>query len=212
MPDLPLPRKKIVRDPHKIFYGSSHVRGLAYLYEIWPMVRKAVPDATLDVYYGRESYDAVHKGNPERLKWMDDLQTKGRELEGVTDHGKVSQDAINRAIFSSGVWAYPCPFPEIYCITAIKAQAGGAVPVSSNFAALDETVQFGVKLKMKPQKEGAQIGLGDTKFLHEFKNELITMLKNEKLQAKVRPRMMKWGLQQSWLRVAKQWVKDFDET
>jgi hypothetical protein len=61
------------RDPHKIFYGSSHVRGLAYLYKIWPDVKKAVPDATLDVYYGRESYDKVHKGNPERMKWMDDM-------------------------------------------------------------------------------------------------------------------------------------------
>src|SRR5665213_954634 len=179
--------KGIKRDPHKIFYGSSHVRGLAYLYEVWPEVKKAVPKATLDVYYGRESYDAVHKGNPERLKWMDDLIAKGKSLEGVEDHGKVSQDAINKAIFSSGVWAYPCPFPEIYCITAIKAQAGGAVPVSSNFAALDETVQYGVKLPMKEQKEGAKIGLGDTKFLTEFRESLISMLSNSSLQKEIRP-------------------------
>lgn len=202
--------QSIKRDPHKVFYGSSHVRGLAYLYEVWPDVLKAVPDATLDVYYGRDSYDAVHKGNPERLKWMDDMQMKAKTLKGVTDHGKVSQDAINQAIFRSGVWAYPCPFPEIYCITAIKAQAGGAVPVSSNFAALDETVQFGVKLKMQEQKEGAQIGLGDTKFLNQFRSELIKMLKNEKLQETIRPRMMKWARSQSWDKIARQWVLDIE--
>jgi tetratricopeptide (TPR) repeat protein len=198
------------RDPHKVFYGSSHVRGLAYLYEVWPDVLKAVPDATLDVYYGRESYDAVHKGNPERLKWMDDMMMKAKTLKGVTDHGKVDQTTINQAIFRSGVWAYPCPFPEIYCITAIKAQAGGAIPVSSNFAALDETVQFGIKLHMAEQKEGAQIGLGDTKFLNQFRSELIKMLQNQKLQDTVRPRMMKWAREQSWDKIAKQWVSDIE--
>lgn len=202
--------RDIKRDPHKVFYGSSHVRGLAYLYEVWPDVLKAVPGATLDVYYGRESYDAVHRGNPERLKWMDDMQAKAKTLPGVTDHGKVSQDKINQAIFRSGVWAYPCPFPEIYCITAIKAQAAGAVPVASNFAALEETVKYGIKLKMKEQKEGAKIGLGDTKFLNQFRSELIEMLQNEKLQAAIRPRMMKWARTQSWEKVARQWVSDFE--
>ena len=99
---------KLERNPHKILYASSHVRGLAYLYEIWPEVKKAVPDATLDVYYGRESYDAVHKGNPERLKWMDGMIQKAKDLEGVTDHGKASQDEIVREGFRSGLWAYPC--------------------------------------------------------------------------------------------------------
>lgn len=197
------------RDPHKVFYGSSHVRGLAYLYEVWPQVLKAVPDATLDVYYGRESYDAVHRGNPERMKWMDDMVAKAKHLPGVIDHGKVSQDDIVRHMFESGVWAYPCPFPEIYCITAIKAQAAGCVPVSSDFAALEETVQFGVKLPMAEQKEGAKIGLGDTKFLNKFRTELIQMLQNDKLQEAVRPRMMKWARTQSWDKVADQWVNDF---
>jgi hypothetical protein len=65
------------------------------------------------------------------MKWMDDMIAKAKELEGVTDHGKVSQDKIiEETGFRSGIWAYPCPFPEIYCITAIKSQAGGAVPVA----------------------------------------------------------------------------------
>jgi hypothetical protein len=201
---------KIKRDPRKIFYGSSHVRGLAYLYEIWPAVKKAVPKATLDVYYGRESYDAVHKGNPERMKWMDDLQALGKTLDGVEDHGKVGQNQIVRHMFSSGIWAYPCPFPEIYCITAIKAQASGAVPVSSNFAALDETVQFGVKLPMKEQREGAKIGKGDVKFLEEYQAALIDMLQHPEKQEAIRPKMMKWAQKQSWANVAKQWIRDFE--
>jgi tetratricopeptide (TPR) repeat protein len=191
------------RNPHKVFYGSSHVRGLAYLYEIWPEVIKAVPDATLDVYYGRESYDAVHKGNPERMKWMDNMIAKAKKLEGVTEYGKVSQGEIVRAAFRSGIWAYPCPFPEIYCITAIKCQAAGAVPVASNYAALDETIQFGHK---------QPLGEFDTKDLKKYKESLIWWLQHSEEQEKIRPEMMKWARTISWENVAKGWDVSFNES
>lgn len=192
---------KLDRDPHKILYASSHVRGLAYLYEIWPEVKKAVPDATLDVYYGRGSYDAVHKGNPERMKWMDDMIAKAEKLEGVTDHGKASQEEIVREGFRSGIWAYPCPFPEIYCITAIKSQASGAVPVASNYAALDETIQYGHK---------QPLGEFDTEDLERYKESLIWWLQHPEEQEKVRPEMMKWARTQSWAEIAKQWKSEFE--
>lgn len=186
----------VKRDPHKMVYTSSHVRGLAYLYKIWPEVKAAVPDATLDVYYGRESYDKVHKGNPERMKWMDDMINKANELDGVTDYGKVGQDRIMEAFLGAGIWPYPCPFPEIYCITAIKAQACGAVPVGSNFAALDETIQFGHK---QPLAEF------DDADLENYKKELIKWLLYPEKQAEVRPAMMAWARTNSWQSVAEAW-------
>ena len=189
------------RDPHKIIYASSHVRGLAYIYKIWPEVKKAVPDASLDVFYGRESYDKVHKGNPERMKWMDDMIAKAKELDGVTDHGKVSQTKIVDQSFRSGIWAYPCPFPEIYCITAIKSQAAGAIPVASNFAALDETIQFGHKQEFKEF---------DDADLEKYKQALIWWLQHPEEQEKIRPQMMKWSRGISWQHVAEGWVESFE--
>lgn len=192
---------KIERDPHKMLYASSHVRGLAYLYEIWPEVKAAVPDATLDVYYGRGSYDAVHKGNPERMKWMDDMMAKAEALDGVTDHGKADQEEIVREGFRSGIWPYPCPFPEIYCITAIKSQASGAVPVGSTTAALNETIQFGHK---------QEFGEFDDADLQKYKESLIWWLQHPEEQEKIRKDMMAWARTQSWASVAKQWVSEFE--
>lgn len=189
------------RDPHKMVYTSSHVRGLAYLYNIWPEVKKAVPDATLDVYYGRESYDAVHKGNPERMKWMDEMIQKAKDLEGVTDHGKVGQDKIMEVFQRAGIWPYPCPFPEIYCITAIKAQASGAVPVASNYAALDETIQFGHKQDFKEF---------DDADLEKYKESLIWWLQHPEEQEKIRPKMIEWARTQTWQAIADQWTEDFE--
>lgn len=189
------------RDPHRMIYTSSHVRGLAYIYEIWPEIKKAVPDATLDVYYGRGSYDAVHKGNPERMKWMDGMIAKAKALDGVTDHGKVSQTDIVRHAFESGIWVYPCPFPEIYCITAIKMQAGGAVPVASNYAALDETIQFGHKQNF------AEFSEHD---LEKYKETLIWWLQHPEEQEMVRLKMQGWARTKTWLAVAEQWNEEFE--
>lgn len=188
------------RDPHRIFYGSSHVRGLSYLYHIWPDVRKAVPDALLEVFYGRNSYDSINAGNPERLRWMDEMEAKAKELDGVTDHGKVGQNQIIIEQFKSGIWAYPTSFPEIYCITAIKVQASGCVPVTSDYAALDETVQFGYKQKFTEFDEAD---------LEKYKKKLIWWLQHPAEQEKLRRKMEKWARQHSWLKVAKEWDAEF---
>lgn len=190
------------RDPHKIIYASSHVRGLAHLYEIWPEVKKEVPDARLDIFYGWGSYAAVNKDNPERMEWMEMMKSRAEELEGVVDHGKVSQERIVQETLRSGIWAYPCPFPEISCITAMKSQAGGAIPVSSNFAALAETVRFGTKMDMPEWND-------ETK--EKYKNELVSWLKNPKKQEKERKKMVPAAREAfSWANVSKQWIKEFE--
>lgn len=201
---------KFERDPHRIVYMSSHVRGLQLIYEVWEDVKKEIPDATLDIYYGWESYVAVNKNNPERMAWKEYMQKREKELDGVTDHGRIGHKQINEEIFKSGVWAYPCPFPEVYCITAVKAQAGGAVPVSSNFAALKETVQYGAILDMKAQDEKTPVGQWDPEELEKFKIALIDMLKHPEKQEAIRKDMMDWARSNmSWEKTAKQWDEDF---
>lgn len=201
---------KFERDPHRVIYMSSHVRGLQLIYEVWGDVKKEIPDAKLDIYYGWGSYDSVNKSNPERMAWKEKMLKWEKELDGVTDHGKIGHKQIAEEIFKSGVWAYPCPFPEVYCITAVKAQAGGAVPVSSNFAALKETVQFGEILDMKAQNEKTPVGQWDKEELEKFKIALIKVLKDPEYQESVRPAMMAWARTQSWAATASKWIKDFE--
>jgi glycosyltransferase involved in cell wall biosynthesis len=203
---------KFERDPYRIIYMSSHVRGLEMIYRVWDDVKKEVPQAKLDVYYGWGSYDTVNRNNPERMAWKEKMVKYEQELEDVTDHGKIGHKQINEEIFKSGVWAYPCPFPEVYCISAVKAQAGGAVPVSSSFAALDETVQYGVKLPMKAQDENTPVGQWDKGELDQFKKELINMLKDAERQESIRPEMMKWARENmSWAKTAEGWIEDFNQ-
>jgi len=135
------------KKPNSVGYFSAYYRGLECLLDMWLDIRKEVPTATLDVYYGWESWvalegedDFYHRMNQK----FDEMQK-----HGVTVHGRVSHEELAKAMKEIQVWAYPTQFAEIHCITALKAQEAGCYPVVTNVAALAETVQSGDKLSTK---------------------------------------------------------------
>lgn len=204
---------KIKRDPHKCIYMSAHERGLELLYKVWPDVRRAVPDATLDVYYGWGSFLEVNKDNPERMTWRDNIIKKEAELssKGVVNHGKIGHLQIVERIYRSGVWAYPTPFPEVYCITGVKAQAGGAWPVCSDYGALKETVQYGSILPMPRFQKTGGAGIWGEKDLEKYKDELIRVLKNPPSEEQ-RQEMQNWAKSNmSWASTAGGWHREFSK-
>jgi glycosyltransferase involved in cell wall biosynthesis len=132
--------------PHSVGYFSAYYRGLECLLVLWPRIRQLVPDATLDVYYGWNSWVKMEGENGRAL--YDRITTLLADLkdQGVTEHGRVSHEKLAIAMKATQVWAYPTEFAEIHCITALKAQAAGCWPVVTNVAALKETVMDGDKI------------------------------------------------------------------
>jgi glycosyltransferase involved in cell wall biosynthesis len=188
-----------MRNNKRIIYTSSYDRGLLHLLEMWPQVREQVPDAELHVFYGWQLFKQFYKDNPASMKWMEKMNAL-MEQDGITDHGRVSQPVLKKEIEKSGIWAYPTHFGEINCISAIKAQAYGAEPVVVNYAALQETVQFGRKV------EG---DIYDKETKEKFLKELVEALKNPMSDEK-RSEMMKWAQEKySWENVAKSWNEVF---
>lgn len=195
--ELPQP---IVRDPHLIVYGSSYDRGLEHLLKMWPDIKKNVPDAKLRIFYGWNLFDIGYADNPERKAWKEKIN-KLMQQEGIVHLGRISHGALEMEFQRAGVWAYPTHFGEISCITAMKAQAMGAVPCVINYAALIETVQFGVKIK-------GDIYDQETKDL--YKNALIGLLNDTKYQEDVRKEMIPWAKENfAWGKVADQWDREF---
>jgi hypothetical protein len=54
-----------VRDPFQVVYGSDYARGLQHVLTSWAAIRKAVPAAKLNVFYG---WQGVEKLFPERAR------------------------------------------------------------------------------------------------------------------------------------------------
>lgn len=139
--------KTMTKKKNSVGYFSAYYRGLECLLDMWPKIRERVPDATLDVYYGWESWLALQ--GPDDFYERMEKQFKVLSSQGVTVHGRVSHDELARAMRSTQVWAYPTEFTEIHCITALKAQEAGCYPVVTDVGALAETVQSGVKIHTK---------------------------------------------------------------
>lgn len=193
--------KKWKRDPYKIIYASSYDRGIVYLLNMWPEIKKEVPEAHLEIFYGWNLYDVLHANNPARMKWKAQVQGLMNQ-EGITERGRIGHADLGKEFATSGIWAYSCSFEEISCINGMKAQAYGAIPVTTNYAALKETVQHGVKVPSDITTPEGQ---------ETYKKELISMLKDHKKQEDIRKEMMPWAQEHFlWSSVAQEWKEIFD--
>lgn len=131
-----------LRDPHAVFYGSSGDRGLLHLLRMWPGVREAVPDARLICTYRTDLMRWPTNG-PTWFEIADEIEKLGATLPGVTFYPGLPHDEYLAAAARCGVWAYPSNFEEISCIVAMEMQALGLEPVTTDLAALRETVLEG---------------------------------------------------------------------
>jgi hypothetical protein len=129
---------------HSVGYFSAYYRGLECLLDMWPAIRKAVPDATLDIAYGWQSWLGIEGKN----EFYHRMEAKFAAMaeQGVTVHDRLSHVELAKLMKRTRVWAYPTEFAEINCITALKAQEAGMIPVVTPVAALKEVVQSGVSL------------------------------------------------------------------
>lgn len=152
---------EIEKIKNRCVYVSNPDRGLEHLLNIWPEIKKAIPDATLGIYYGFEVWDMTHEGNEimrKKKEWMIETMSKYREL-GVSYFGKVGHMELAEAMNRAEYWLYPdYEFPEIFCISAIKAQASGCLPIHSGLAALKETAKYGIYISDKDKYLAGVIG------------------------------------------------------
>lgn len=145
-----VPLDDLANEPHRLVYASCPTRGLVTVLHWWEYIKKDVPDAELDVYYGLHPslMASLRGGDGEvglRKRAVEQVKEMSKQ-EGVNWKGFVGQEELHRGFAKAGVWAYPTHFPEVSCITAMKVQAHGCVPVTMNDFALVETVKHGIKI------------------------------------------------------------------
>lgn len=183
----------IPKKDNSVIYGSAYYRGLECLLTNWLEIRKRVPDATLNIYYGWESWVKA-EGKNEFYKRM---CRKIEELKehGVTEHGRVSHEELAEHYLESKVWAYPTEFTETFCITAVKANLAGCKVVTTDVAALKETA-------------GPQATIIETDSMYSdqyaqkmFVDAVVKALEGGEDSIEQR----KWAQRFDWKNVAKQW-------
>lgn len=180
------------KNPYSCIYGSNYSQGLEQLLDIWPEVKKNYPQATLDIYYGWNHWGLLAPKTEAKMR----KQIKDLESLDVHEHGLVSQYELNEAYAKASLWTYPCSTYENFCISALRAQGSGAIPVIIEKAALCETVLLGYRCKTK----------------EEYLALLLNALKQApSISLKLRESMSEKILKEyTWERVAKKWHKLFE--
>ena len=114
-------------------YGSSPNRGLEEVLKVWPAIKRFIPTATLEVYYGFNANVDIQLGRQMGSSYTNWKQKLLRLLgqEGVYYKQTVDHNTLMTAYSRTGFILYPTYFQETGCITIMKAMACGSIPITS---------------------------------------------------------------------------------
>ena len=134
----------VSRRERVLLYCSVPDRGLYYLKDIFPRVRREVPDARLLI---TSDFTLWGRGPARGV-----FEAFFRGQDGVEYLGHVDRTTLVDAQCRARVMAYPCNFPEGFCLAAAECMAAGTVPVTTNAFALTTTVgESGVLVRGRPR-------------------------------------------------------------
>jgi glycosyltransferase involved in cell wall biosynthesis len=152
----------------KCIYTSVPDRGAMPLHAAWPLIHKEVPEASLVLTSDWRLW------NPEIDKSIvAPYQLAYARHPNVSYIGAVHRDELIRHQLEADLLLYPCQYQELFCIAVAEAQVAGAVPVTSNFGAVETTNQFGFRIPGTPT---------ESDFVEDFVSMSVRLLKDPYLQ------------------------------
>jgi len=108
------------RNHYRMIYASSYDRGLFQMLQHgYPLIKRAIPEVELHVYYGME---LLPKYQHQIIKTLLDQP-------GITDHGKVDQAHLAEERWRSSIHYYVGGFEETDCITVKESVCCGCIPI-----------------------------------------------------------------------------------
>jgi glycosyltransferase involved in cell wall biosynthesis len=186
--------------PNRLIYCNASERGLYHMVDIWPYLKKRVPDVSLVITYD-------FKGFYERAKWMSDFEgIKAHAMyewiesePNVFDIGPCSKEQLVKEQKKAQLFAYPCDPPrygsQLHCFAGMESGAARCALLLSDQEALYEVfedVAAFLPIPIDPETWAAQIAdfLTTPSLLHKYQHQ-------------ARERAIHW----SWDQVVDEWDK-----
>jgi len=140
--DAKLFEANAIRDPLLMINTSSADRSLEAFLDCFEEIKKQVPQARAQWAYGWGVWDSLYSSDAQRTQWKAKMQERMKHL-GVQELGRLSHQQIAQLYLQANIFAYPTEFSEIDCISLSKAMAAGAIPITTDFAAMGEKSRHG---------------------------------------------------------------------
>lgn len=125
------------KDPNLFVFNASVTKGMIPLVkQIWPEVKRRIPNAHLKVIGGY--YKLREAGGPDKQEqdWTDLMVNYGKDIEFT---GVISQQEISDILRKASYMIYPAGQPETFGISTLEALAHNVPLITCQFAALEET-------------------------------------------------------------------------
>ena len=128
--------------PYSFIYSSFPNRGLLILLQMWPSIHEIQPLASLHIYSDINGtwVNNVAKEQIDKIKILLEEYSKYSNSLNIFYHGWVQKSVLSEAWKKSDIWFYPCIFMETFCLTALEAAASKTLCITSDLAALQNTV------------------------------------------------------------------------
>ena len=199
------------RDPLLLVNTSSADRSLEAFLDCSEQIKKQVPNVKAQWAYGWGVWDSFYASDAQKLQWKTKMQERMKEL-GVEERGRLSHDEIARLYHKANIFAYPSEFTEIDCISLSKAMAAGAIPITTDFAAMGEKSQHGgVFIHSKKTKDNwiqpyqFHFEIVDPEQKAEFVRETVKLLLHPPSET-ARESMREWArFTFDWNKIADSW-------
>lgn len=186
------------KQTYRLIYASNYIRGLEQMLVYgWPIIKAAIPEAQLDIYYGWEFFDASYKNNPERQVWKQHMLQLINQ-PGVKDHGRVGQVQLAIEKASAAIHYYATTYREVDCISVRESAAVGSVPVTTDYAALAEK-DYCVKISGEPTQPETQ---------ERVAHRIVELLKDQKYLRELSQRSKELVRHETWEAIAQRWLQE----
>jgi len=202
------------RDPMLLINTSSADRSIEAFLDCFEEIKKRVPEAKAQWAYGWGVWDYKYSSVAPLMDWKAKMLRRMQAL-GVEDLGRISHGEVAELYRKANIFAYPSEFAEIDCISLSKAMAAGAVPITTNFAALGEKAnQGGVFLHSKKTKDDwaqpgqFQFAISDPELKAQFVEEAVKLLREPPSETERGP-MREWARSTfDWKAIADAWDEE----
>lgn len=199
------------KDQFLIINTSSPDRSLSACVKAFRKIKALEPRARFKWAYGWQVWETVHGENGKMCEWKDALKKEIAELDGFEELGRLNHGEIAGLYKKANIFFYPTEFAEIDCISARKAQAGGAFPITTDFAALETTVEYGESVHSEKTKDTwckpyqHDFSLQDEAKIDEMVRHTVDILQTKPEE---RSEMREWAKGFEWSKIANNWISE----
>jgi glycosyltransferase involved in cell wall biosynthesis len=123
--------KNIEKVRNSFIFTSVPARGLDTMLEIWPQIKKEIPDAILTITSDYRLWNCG-RGN-------EAFMSKAFGLDGINYLSAIPRPRLVEEQLKAELNVFTCNYMELFCVACAESQVAGAYPITSNYGALITT-------------------------------------------------------------------------